>query len=248
MGPARHVAVVASYDFTRREELARWFPPHVRWTMAYTDEVTYRDNLELVSRLGRAGLLAEPVRELVAGGAETVAYLCTACSFVDGVAGERALRAAMRTYGARRALTTSGAITDALRAVGARRVAVVHPYQEPVDHLLAAYLTDRGFDVVALTSLGLDTVEDVYAITDERVVDAVTRGDDPRADAVLVSCTALPTYDALPRLEQRLGKPVIGANQATAWALLGAVGEQGSPSLTWPSRRSSRRSAPRRDR
>ncbi|MGW7375128.1 aspartate racemase/maleate isomerase family protein [Streptomyces venezuelae] len=41
-----------------------------------------------------------------------------------------------------------------------------------------------------------------------------------------MSCTALPTYDALPHLEERLGKPVISANQATAWALLAAVGER----------------------
>ncbi|MFE8009456.1 hypothetical protein [Streptomyces sp. NPDC057418] len=48
----------------------------------------------------------------------------------------------------------------------------------------------------------------------------------PRADAVFISCTALPTYDALSRPEERLGKPVISANQATAWALLDAVGER----------------------
>lgn len=223
---ARHVGVVASYDFTRQEELSRWIPPNVQWTMAYTGEVSYRDNLELVSRLGRAGLLAGPVQELVEGGAEAVAYLCTACSFVDGVIGERALRGAMLSYGAQRVVTTSGAVSDALRAVGARRLAVVHPYQEPVDRLLATYLGASGFDVVALTGLGLDAVEDVYAVGERQVVDTVIRGDHPRADAVFISCTTLPTYEALPRLEERLGKPVVSANQATAWALLRAVGER----------------------
>ncbi|MEV8317661.1 Asp/Glu racemase [Streptomyces sp. NPDC059900] len=222
----RQVGIVASYDFTRREELGRWFPPDVEWTMTFTEEVPYRDNLELVSRLGRASLLTRPVRELVGRGAEAVAYLCTACTFVDGVAGERALREAMTAYGVRRALTTSGAAIDALRAVGARRVAVVHPYQEPVDQLLGRYLKDSGFDVVALTALGLDSVEDAYSVAEQQVVDAVVAGDHARADAVFVSCTALPTYDALPRLEARLGKPVVSANQATAWALLGAVGER----------------------
>ncbi|MFH8484218.1 aspartate racemase/maleate isomerase family protein [Streptomyces longisporoflavus] len=225
-GGKRRVGVVASYDFTRREELGRWFPPGVEWALTFTDEVPYRDNLRLVSRLGRASLLAEPVRELVAGGAEAVAYLCTACSFVDGVAGERALREAMTAYGARRALTTSSAVTDALRAVGARRPAVVHPYQEPVGRLLGGFLEDSGFDVVALTALGLDTVEDVYSVREQQVVDAVVAGDHARADAVFTSCTALPVYDALPHLEERLGKPVISANQATARALLGAVGER----------------------
>ncbi|MET8685189.1 Asp/Glu racemase [Streptomyces sp. NPDC004732] len=195
--------------------------------MTFTAKVpSYADNQDLVTRLGKPALLAEPTHELVERGAEAVAYLCTACSFVDGVTGERSLREAMTEHGARQALTTSGAAIDALRAVGASRVAVVHPYQEPVDRLLSDYLTASGFDVVALTPLGLDTVEDVHEVAEQDVLDTVLAGDHPEADALFISCTALPTYDALPRLEQRLGKPVISANQATAWALLEAVGER----------------------
>lgn len=218
--------MVASCDFTRQEELRRWFPPSVNCTLTFTEEVSSRDNLELVSRLGKPGLLAEPVHELVERGVEAVAYLCTACSFADGVTGERALREAMRKHGARQALTTSGAVTGALRAVGARRLAVVHPYQEPVNRLLAAYLEDSGFDVVALTPLGLDAVEDVYTVNEQQVLDTVVAGDHCEAEALFISCTALPTYEVIPHLEERLDKPVISANQATAWALLGAVGAQ----------------------
>ncbi|MBO1330497.1 Asp/Glu racemase [Streptomyces sp. VRA16 Mangrove soil] len=216
--------MVASYDFTRRAELRRWIPPSVTCTLTFTEEVSYQDNLELVSRLGRPNLLAGPVRELVDRGAEAVAYLCTACSFVNGVAGERALRDTMTEHGARQALTTSSAIIAALRAVGARRLAVVHPYQEPVDRLLATYLEASGFDVVALSSLGLDAVEDVYTVDEQRVQETVVAGDHSAADALLISCTAVPTYEALPHLEERLGKPVISANQATSCALLAAVG------------------------
>lgn len=215
---------MASYDFTQQEELRRWFPPRVSSTLVYTPEVPYRDNLELVSRLGRPGLLAEPVEELVDCGAEAVAYLCTACSFVGGVAGERTLRETMTRYGARQALTTSGAVVDALRAIGARRLAVVHPYQEPVGRLLAGYLEDSGFDVLAFTALGLGALEDVYTVNEQQVLDAVVAGDHGEADALFISCTALPTYELLSRLEDRLDKPVISANQATAWALLDAVG------------------------
>jgi maleate isomerase len=37
---------------------------------------------------------------------------------------------------------------------------------------------------------------------------------------VVVSCTNLPTYDALPRLEAALGLPVVSANLASVWAAL----------------------------
>lgn len=222
----RHVGVVASFDFTREAELRRWFPSAAQCTVTYTETVPYRDKLELVSRLGNPSLLDAPVRELVGRGAEAVAYLCTACSFVNGTAGERALREAMMKSGAPQALTTSGAITRALRALRARRVAVVHPYQERVGRLLSAYLVASGFDVVSERPLALNTAESVRTVTAQQVLDAVLAGDHPEADTLVISCTALPTYDALPDLEQRLGKPVVSANQATAWALLGAVGQR----------------------
>ncbi|WP_051871287.1 maleate cis-trans isomerase family protein [Streptomyces sclerotialus] len=225
----RRVGVVASFDFTRRAELSRWVPPEVTCALAFTRRVAYEDNWQLVSRLSRPGVLTEPLGELrrTAGGLpEAVAYLCTACSFADGVDGEAALREEMAAQGVRQALTTSGAVTAALRAVGARRVAVVHPYQAPVDRYLAGYLEATGFEVAGRTALGLDAVDDVYGVRTGQVGDAVAAGDRPGADAVFISCTALPTYDVIPALEDRLGKPVISANQATVWALLRAVGSR----------------------
>ncbi|GAA0464710.1 Asp/Glu racemase [Streptomyces olivaceiscleroticus] len=221
------VGVVASFDFTRQAELLRWVPDEVACALAFTRPVPYEDNWQLVSRLGRPAVLAEPLRELRSsadGMPEAVAYLCTACSFAGGVAGEAALRAAMAEHGVPHALTTSGAAVAALRAVGARRVAVVHPYQAPVDRALARYLEASGCEVAGLTALGLESVDEVYGVRAERVEQAVAAGDRPGADAVFVSCTALPTYDVLPALERRLGKPVISANQATVWALSRAVG------------------------
>lgn len=82
--------MVASYDFTRQAELRRWIPPSVQCTLPFTEEVSSQDNLELVSRLSRPGLLERPARRLAEEGAEVVAYLCTACSFWDGWAGELA--------------------------------------------------------------------------------------------------------------------------------------------------------------
>ncbi|MEU6113197.1 Asp/Glu racemase [Streptomyces sp. NPDC047117] len=223
----RRVGVVASFDFTRRAELSRWVPAGVTCSLAFTRPVPYEDNWQLASRLGRPGMLAEPLRELrrsADGMPEAVAYLCTACSFAGGVAGEAALRAGMAEYGVQHALTTSGAAVEALRAVGARRAAVVHPYQAPVDRALARFLEASGCEVTGLTALGLASVGEVYGVRAEQVVRAVAAGDRPEADAVFVSCTALPTYDVLPALEERLGKPVISANQATVRALLRAVG------------------------
>ncbi|MGW2262237.1 maleate cis-trans isomerase family protein [Streptomyces sp. NPDC004749] len=220
----RQVGVVASFDFEREEELRRWVPDPVRCSVAYTPRVSYRSNLDLVSRLNDPAVLREPARRLAADGASAVAYLCTACSFAGGPGAEHALRDAMTASGAPRALTTMTAVVEALTAVRARRVAVVHPYQSPVERLLADHLEALGFEVVSLTSLKLGSVAEVYGASGQRVRQAVRAGDRPGADAVFISCTALPTYEAVAPLEGELGKPVISANQATMWSLMRSAG------------------------
>ena len=72
--------------------------------------------------------------------------------------------------------------------------------------------------------LGLSA--DIWKVPYARTVELILEADDDRAQAVVVSCTNLPTYGVIAPLEQRLGKPVVTANQATMWATLAAVGNR----------------------
>ncbi|WP_158887253.1 maleate cis-trans isomerase family protein [Amycolatopsis anabasis] len=222
--PQVGVGVVASFDFDRDRELWRWAPDDVSLFIARTDPVSSADNLGLVSALNQPGRVERPTREVCAVGARAVTYLCTACGFVGGPDREHALREAMLGAGAPRALTTAGAVVDALRAVGARRVAVAHPYEPPVGERLREFLTESELRVVSSTDLGLGSIHEVYDVSYARVAELIRAGDHPDADALFVSCTALPTYDLIAPLEQELGKPIITANQATIWAVLRTLG------------------------
>jgi maleate isomerase len=217
------VGVVASFDFTRDQELRRWVPGHVPLFLSRTGTVPAPDNLSMVSALSRPDLLARPTREVCAAGARAVIYACTACSFVGGVAGEQALRRGMLEQGAPIALTTAGAMVSAIGAVGARRLAVVHPYAPSVGQRLRDFLDDTGFEVISNVGLDLGLTE-VAQVSAERVCRLIRDGDHRAADAIFVSCTGLPTYEVIAPLELELGKPVITANQATMWALLRSVG------------------------
>lgn len=221
--PQVGVGVVAPYDFTRDRELWRWVPAEVSLFIARTSPASGIDNFRTVSALGKTSAVARPTREVCAVGAKVVVYACTSCTFVRGAMGEAALRRSMLEHGAPQAFTTSGAAVEALRAVMAQRLAVVHPYEEPVGRLLGSYLEDGGFDVLATTPLGIP-VRQVSDTTYRAVADLIRAGDRPRADAIFVSCTALPTYDLIAPLEDELGKPVITANQATVWAALRSIG------------------------
>ncbi|AEW97839.1 decarboxylase [Streptantibioticus cattleyicolor NRRL 8057 = DSM 46488] len=221
--PQRRVGVVASYDFERDRELWRWAPPEVTLFMARTAPVSGGDPLLMSSALARPEHLARPTREVCAIGAEVVVLACTACSFVAGAAGERALRRAMLDFGAPTALTTGEAVVDAFAALRVRRIAVVHPYPPHVARRLRGFLADSGLDVARLT--GRELARDGTRALSYADVAALARdGDDPGAEALFLGSTALPSYDLIAPLEEELGKPVVSANQAVVWAALRALG------------------------
>ncbi|MEV5300053.1 hypothetical protein [Amycolatopsis methanolica] len=78
MGTLR-VGVVASFDFTRDDEIRRWLPDGGELEVRRTAEAP-ADNLTMVSALSDPAYLAAPVRALCDTGAAAIAYACTACS------------------------------------------------------------------------------------------------------------------------------------------------------------------------
>lgn len=215
--------VVVPADFTRDRELWRWAPEELSLLVTRLDPVPMDDNLTMAAALNEPRLLDRPVRQVVAGGAAAVLFACTTCSFVGGREREQSIEAVMRTAGARPALTTAASLVRAVRAVGGTRAAVVHPYDRPVGARLRSYLDAAGVAVVRSSRLEVGLTE-VSTVETAHVVDAVRRGDDDRADVVVVSCTELPAYDAIGTLEAELGKPVVSADQAGMWALCRALG------------------------
>ncbi|TDC25482.1 decarboxylase [Streptomyces sp. 8K308] len=224
--PQRGVGVVAPFDFALDRELWRWVPDDVSLHVTRTPFVPVEVSLHLARMVSEHETLAEAVRALSAVSPEIVAYACTSGSFVGGVAGERAMTTAMTRAGEVPSLTTSGALLDALGELGARRIAVVTPYTKSVTDALEEYLAEAGIEVTGRSYLGL--TREIWRVPYRDVVDmarqAVAGAGAP--DALFISCTNLPTYDAIPQLEAELRMPVISANQVTIWSALRAIGRE----------------------
>ena len=215
------IGIVAPHDLALDRELWRWTPERVALYVTRTPPLDVAVSAELAEALRDADALAQGCREVAEAAPGVTAYLCTSASFVRGVAGEAQLRALMARAGVRRAITTSGALVDALAALGARRVAVATPYDAELTARLAGFLSEAGHEVVSTARLGLSG--DIWRVSSASVrelIEALPRED---ADAVVVSCTNLPTYDVIPELERTIGLPVVSANLATMWAALRAL-------------------------
>jgi maleate isomerase len=216
------VGVIVPYDMAMDRELWRWAPGDVTLFFTRTPYSPLPVTVEMAEHVGDTEAVRRCTRDLITVSPAVYAYGCTSGSFVRGVRGERRLVEAMREAGAPAAVTTSGALLESLRHLAAKRVVIATPYDPDVTDRLRLFLREAGVDVVAGSHLGLTT--DIWKVPYARTAELVTRADDASADAIVISCTNLPTYDIIAPLEARLGKPVVSANQATMWAALRAIG------------------------
>jgi maleate isomerase len=141
---------------------------------------------------------------------------------VRGVEGERRMREVMVSAGAPVAVTTSGALLDALHHLSVRDVAVASPYLPTLRARLDAFLHAAGCRVVSHAGLGLD--RHIWRVPAGVIRELVLAADRAAAEAVFIACTNLPTYDVIAGLEADLGKPVLTANQVSLWAALRSAG------------------------
>ncbi|MDA0231729.1 MAG: aspartate/glutamate racemase family protein [Proteobacteria bacterium] len=164
-------------------------------------------------------------RDLGSARVDVIAFGCTSCTYF--VPADEIRETMTRVSGAP-AVLTADAVVEALKAVGARRIALATPRTDFVNRRETEWLTEQGFEVVSVQGLQLGETAmeraNIGRVPPEvafRLGRAVDRAD---ADAVFVSCTNLPSLPIIARLEQELGKPVITSNQATFWRCLRIIG------------------------
>jgi maleate isomerase len=212
-GPAeqRHIGIIAPFDLAIERELWRWAPAEVSLHLArthYEPVPVSRLMAELVSNTSH---LEAATRDVLHVEPEVVAYLCSSGSFVNGVEYEKTLVAAIEAAGAKAAVTTSGALAEAVQALRISRICVITPYDEELTQLLHVFLGQLGVAVLRSDHLGLGG--GIWKVNYRTVAERIVAADNPGAQAIFVSCTNLPTYDIIAPLEKMLGKPIMTANQ-----------------------------------
>lgn len=140
--------------------------------------------------------------------------------------GDRALAARLSRPG-RPVQTASGAILDALQALGARRVCLFSPYPGWLTDEAAAYWTAAGCEVVQVVKIS-ETFR-AYELTTAEVADALRGVQRDGVDAVVMSGTGMLTLPAILRSPEALPLPFLSSNICCAWWLMRATGAGASP-------------------
>jgi maleate isomerase len=121
-------------------------------------------------------------------------------------------------------VTSAGALVGGLKAMGAKRIALVAPYMKPLTEMVVEYIRAEGIEVSVWKALEVQDNLAVAAHDPLNLPGIVAEMDTDDVDAVVLSaCVQMPSLRAVPMAEAVTGKPVVTAAIATTWAMLKAL-------------------------
>ncbi|WP_446697363.1 maleate cis-trans isomerase family protein [Stutzerimonas nitrititolerans] len=121
-------------------------------------------------------------------------------------------------------ITSAGALVDGIRALGAKRVAVVTPYMKPLTELVVDYIRNEGIEVGDYRALEISDNLAVAAHDPMNLPEIVAKMRTDDVDAIVLSaCVQMPSLSAITMVEAQTRKPVVSAAVATTWAMLKAL-------------------------
>jgi len=122
-------------------------------------------------------------------------------------------------------ISSAGALVSGVKAIGAKKVAIMTPYMKPLTKMVADYLEDSGIEVVDTLSFEVPDNLDVAALDPERLINEWKRLNISNADAIVASaCVQMPSLAALARIENASSLPVLSAATATTFEILTSLG------------------------
>ncbi|ALE74311.1 maleate cis-trans isomerase [Pseudonocardia sp. EC080610-09] len=165
------------------------------------------------------------VDELADARVDALLYACLVALMAQGPGEHQRVEKAVREQIDAVVLSSAGALVEGLRALGARRIALVTPYLRPLAEQVVAYLEAEGFTVVDWAALEVGDNAEVGCIPGDRVLTAARGLDLTGADALVISaCVQMPSLDLVAPAEEEFGLPVLSAATAGAYTLLTHLG------------------------
>ena len=117
-------------------------------------------------------------------------------------------------------------ITSAIKAfnkMNVKKIAVFTPYPESVNKTISEYLIKKNINVMSFSTFNLDLDVDFARVDPKYLSEILTKLNINDADALFVSCTALPALKILDEVEKKINKPVFSSNQTLIWDTIRSV-------------------------
>ena len=156
----------------------------------------------------------------------TVAYGCTSGTIAIG---EDRVKEKIQLVKPDCYVTTP--ITSAIKAfkkMNVKKIAVFTPYPESVNKTIFEYLNKKSINIKSFSTFNLDLDVDIARVDPKYLSETLTKLNINDADALFISCTALPALEILDEVEKKINKPVFSSNQTLIWDTIRSVGYKSS--------------------
>jgi maleate isomerase len=166
----------------------------------------------------------QPITDKILPGEKinTVAYGCTSGTIAIG---EDKVKEEIQLAKPKCYVTTP--ITSAIKAfklMNIKKIAVFTPYPEAVNKTIYEYFSKKNIEVLSFGTFNLELDADFANIDPKYLLETLIKLDTSRADALFVSCTALPALEIINEVEKKINKPVFSSNQTLIWDTIRSVG------------------------
>lgn len=151
-----------------------------------------------------------------------VSYSCTSGSIVNGE--ERVFEQIIKGAPWAQPMSIVTGVVDALRELGAKNLVVGTPYLDEINTVEGEYLVKKGFNVLDIQGLNLETGIEFGQVTPDYWKKFAIEIDQVDADVVFLSCSGIRALEVVDEIEQAIGKPVVTSNQAQFWSCLRRAG------------------------
>ena len=149
---------------------------------------------------------------------DCVVYGCTSGTIATG---HDVIEKKVRAAKPKAELTTpSTAAIKALKKLKVKKLAIFTPYSKKLNNEVVEYFKEEKFEVVSNSYLDIAADYDIGKVDQDYLYEVLSKIDLNGADALFVSCTALPVLEIIDKLEKKLNTIVLSSNQALIWDTL----------------------------
>ena len=152
----------------------------------------------------------------------TIAYGCTSGTIAIG---EDSVKKKILSVKPGSYVTTP--VTSAIKAfklMNIKKIALFTPYPDAVNKTILRYFTKKNIEVSSFASLNLNLDSEFANVDPNYILEISSQLETKNADALFISCTALPVLNILDKLEQTIKKPVLSSNQTLIWDTIRSIG------------------------
>ena len=124
--------------------------------------------------------------------------------------------------------TPSTAAISALKKLNIKKVSIFTPYLKDLNDEVVEFFKKENFVVTSNSYFGIESDIDIGKVDQDYLYEVLSKIELNDAEALFISCTALPALSIIEKLEKKLNKIVLSSNQALIWDTLEKIGKNDS--------------------